>query len=65
VFWLKIDLHYRPTNPQAQRTRCLNCLSPLDHIDLYLLDARQLSIAQTGDALLFATRDRRTTTCSI
>ena len=62
VFWLKIDLHYRPTNPQAQRTWLLElAYPPLDHLDLYLPDATgsyQL-VRQTGDALPFATREIR------
>jgi len=62
VFWLKIDLQYRPTNPSAQRTWLLElAYPPLDHLDLYLPDAAgdyQL-IRQTGDALPFATREVR------
>ncbi|KAF2389935.1 hybrid sensor histidine kinase/response regulator [Pseudomonas frederiksbergensis] len=62
VFWLKIDLHYRPTNPQAQRTWLLElAYPPLDHLDLYLPDAGgdyQL-IRRTGDALPFASREFR------
>ena len=62
VFWLKIDLHYRPTNPEAQRTWLLElAYPPLDHLDLYLPDATgsyQL-VRQTGDALPFATREIR------
>jgi signal transduction histidine kinase/CheY-like chemotaxis protein len=62
AFWLKIDLHYRPTNPTAQRTWLLElAYPPLDHLDLYLPDAGgdyQL-VRQTGDALPFATREIR------
>ncbi|MEJ5061214.1 MULTISPECIES: 7TM diverse intracellular signaling domain-containing protein [unclassified Pseudomonas] len=62
VFWLKIDLHYRPTNPAAQRTWLLElAYPPLDHLDLYLPDASgnyQL-VRQTGDALPFASREIR------
>ncbi|EJM51917.1 hybrid sensor histidine kinase/response regulator [Pseudomonas sp. GM48] len=62
VFWLKIDLHYRPTNPAAQRTWLLElAYPPLDRLDLYLPDATghyQL-IRQTGDALPFASREIR------
>jgi signal transduction histidine kinase/ActR/RegA family two-component response regulator len=62
VFWLKIDLHYRPTNPGAQRTWLLElAYPPLDHLDLYLPDAGggyQLA-RQTGDALPFNTREIR------
>ncbi|KAB0492663.1 hybrid sensor histidine kinase/response regulator [Pseudomonas vancouverensis] len=62
VFWLKIDLHYRPKDPAAQRTWLLElAYPPLDHLDLYLPDANgnyQL-IRQTGDALPFASREIR------
>ncbi|WP_213942222.1 hybrid sensor histidine kinase/response regulator [Pseudomonas sp. dw_612] len=62
VFWLKIDLQYRPTNPRAQRTWLLElAYPPLDHLDLYLPDAGgdyQL-IRRTGDALPFASREIR------
>ena len=62
VFWLKIDLHYRPVNPAAQRTWLLElAYPPLDHLDLYLPDATgnyQL-VRQTGDALPFASREIR------
>ncbi|RKS16161.1 signal transduction histidine kinase [Pseudomonas sp. WPR_5_2] len=62
VFWLKIDLQYRPTNPAAQRTWLLElAYPPLDHLDLYLPDAAgnyQL-VRQTGDALPFTSREIR------
>ena len=62
VFWLKIDLHYRPTNPAAHRTWLLElAYPPLDHLDLYAPDAAgnyQL-VRQTGDALPFASREIR------
>ncbi|MGJ7517732.1 7TM diverse intracellular signaling domain-containing protein [Pseudomonas baetica] len=62
VFWLKIDLDYRPTNPAAQRTWLLElAYPPLDHLDLYSPDAAgnyQL-VRQTGDALPFASREIR------
>ncbi|WP_085726054.1 hybrid sensor histidine kinase/response regulator [Pseudomonas sp. R37(2017)] len=62
VFWLKIDLHYRPANPAAQRTWLLElAYPPLDRLDLYLPDADgnyQLA-RQTGDALPFASREIR------
>ncbi|EJM65807.1 hybrid sensor histidine kinase/response regulator [Pseudomonas sp. GM55] len=62
VFWLKVDLHYRPANPAAQRTWLLElAYPPLDHLDLYLPDAAgnyQL-VRQTGDALPFASREVR------
>jgi signal transduction histidine kinase/CheY-like chemotaxis protein len=62
VFWLKIDLHYRPTDPAAQRSWLLElAYPPLDHLDLYLPDAdgNYRLVRQTGDALPFATREIR------
>lgn len=62
VFWLKIDLHYRPTNPAAQRTWLLElAYPPLDRLDLYSPDAGggYRLVRQTGDALPFASREIR------
>ncbi|QXI05561.1 response regulator [Pseudomonas tensinigenes] len=62
AFWLKIDLHYRPSNPSAQRTWLLElAYPPLDHLDLYMPDAAgdYLLVRQTGDALPFASREIR------
>jgi len=62
AFWLKIDLHYRPSNPAAQRTWLLElAYPPLDHLDLYLPDATgdYRLVRQTGDALPFASREIR------
>ncbi|MGN8277379.1 hybrid sensor histidine kinase/response regulator [Pseudomonas sp. SMN5] len=62
VFWLKIDLRYRPGNPDAQRTWLLElAYPPLDHLDLYLPDATGTYrlVRQTGDALPFAAREIR------
>jgi len=62
VFWLKIDLHYRPTHPAAQRTWLLElAYPPLDHLDLYLPDAGggYRLARQTGDALPFDSREIR------
>ncbi|WHS59612.1 7TM diverse intracellular signaling domain-containing protein [Pseudomonas sp. G2-4] len=62
AFWLKIDLHYRPGNPDAQRTWLLElAYPPLDHLDLYLPDAAGAYrlVRQTGDALPFASREIR------
>lgn len=62
AFWLKIDLHYRPSNPGAQRSWLLElAYPPLDHLDLYLPDAHGdfRLIRQTGDALPFASREIR------
>lgn len=62
VFWLKIDLRYRPHNPSAQRTWLLElAYPPLDHVDLYQSDstgAYQLA-RRTGDALPFDSREIR------
>lgn len=60
AFWLKIDLHYRPSNPAAQRTWLLElAYPPLDHLDLYMPDAAgdYRLVRQTGDALPFASRE--------
>ncbi|MFP6832195.1 MAG: 7TM diverse intracellular signaling domain-containing protein [Pseudomonas sp.] len=62
AFWLKIDLHYRPSNPSAQRTWLLElAYPPLDHLDLYMPDAAgdYRLVRQTGDALPFASREIR------
>ncbi|MDZ3824963.1 7TM diverse intracellular signaling domain-containing protein [Pseudomonas monsensis] len=62
AFWLKIDLHYRPANPAAQRTWLLElAYPPLDHLDLYMADANgdYRLIRQTGDALPFDSREIR------
>jgi len=62
AFWLKIDLHYRPSNPAAQRTWLLElAYPPLDHLDLYMPDAAgdYRLVRQTGDAWPFASREIR------
>lgn len=62
AFWLKIDLHYRPANPDAQRTWLLElAYPPLDHIDLYLPDpsGTYRMVRRTGDALPFSSREVR------
>ena len=62
AFWLKIDLHYRPTHPATQRTWLLElAYPPLDHLDLYVPDtAGGYRLArQTGDALPFDSREIR------
>ncbi|MBN2976342.1 hybrid sensor histidine kinase/response regulator [Pseudomonas lactucae] len=62
VFWLKVDLHYLPSAPEAQRTWLLElAYPPLDHLDLYLPDstgAYRLA-GHTGDALPFSAREIR------
>ncbi|POA17318.1 hybrid sensor histidine kinase/response regulator [Pseudomonas sp. FW300-N1A1] len=62
VFWLKIDLHYRPNNPDVRRTWLLElAYPPLDHLDLYQPDeaGRYQLTQRTGDALPFASREIR------
>ena len=62
VFWLKVDLLYRPTQANAPRNWLLElAYPPLDHLDLYLADAMgRLQLAgRTGDALPFGTRQIR------
>jgi signal transduction histidine kinase/ActR/RegA family two-component response regulator len=62
AFWLKIDLHYRPTDPAARRTWLLElAYPPLDHLDLYLADAggHYQLVRRTGDALPFDSREIR------
>lgn len=62
VFWLKVNLHYLPQDPEARRTWLLElAYPPLDHLDLYLPDnsgAYHLA-GRTGDALPFAAREIR------
>lgn len=62
VFWLKIDLDYRPANPHAQRSWLLElAYPPLDHLELYVPDeAGGYRLAgRTGDALPFDSREVR------
>ncbi|MBU3058292.1 hybrid sensor histidine kinase/response regulator [Pseudomonas indica] len=59
VFWLRIDLDYRPLSLGGQRTWLLElAYPPLDHLDLYLPDGQGgYRLAQrTGDALPFSSR---------
>ncbi|MBT9303127.1 hybrid sensor histidine kinase/response regulator [Pseudomonas sp. TAE6080] len=62
AFWLKVDLHYLPKDPQALRTWLLElAYPPLDHLELYVPDdtgAYRLA-GRTGDALPFASREIR------
>ncbi|NMY99086.1 response regulator [Pseudomonas proteolytica] len=62
AFWLKVDLHYLPKDPQAQRTWLLElAYPPLDHLELYVPDdAGGYRLAgRTGDAVPFASREIR------
>ncbi|WP_273824680.1 hybrid sensor histidine kinase/response regulator [Pseudomonas asplenii] len=62
AFWLKVDLTYKPKNPDARRTWLLElAYPPMDHIDLYLPDASgEYRLNQrTGDELPFASRPIR------
>ncbi|MBC9249285.1 hybrid sensor histidine kinase/response regulator [Pseudomonas alcaligenes] len=59
VFWLRVDLLYRPLGPGASPPWLLElAYPPLDHLDLYLPDgAGGYRLAQrTGDTLPFASR---------
>ncbi|MBM7061422.1 response regulator [Pseudomonas sp. UL073] len=62
VFWLRLDLTYRPQQAQGQQSWLLElAYPPLDHVDLYLPDGQGgFRLAQsTGDALPFASRQIR------
>ncbi|MBT8765381.1 hybrid sensor histidine kinase/response regulator [Metapseudomonas boanensis] len=59
VFWLRIDLAYRPITQGGQQTWLLElAYPPLDNLDLYLPDGQGgFKLAQrTGDALPFSSR---------
>ncbi|UVE19790.1 response regulator [Pseudomonas sp. LS44] len=62
VFWLRVDLNFRPQVSRGQQAWLLElAYPPLDHVDLYLADERggfQL-IQRTGDALPFSSRQIR------
>ena len=62
VFWLRLDLEFRPRSPSGPRPWLLElAYPPLDHLELYLGDAAGgFRLAQrTGDALPFASRQIR------
>ncbi|WP_350612685.1 7TM diverse intracellular signaling domain-containing protein [Pseudomonas sp. HY7a-MNA-CIBAN-0227] len=62
VFWLKVNLHYLPKDPDAQRTWLLElAYPPLDHLELYVPDgAGGYRLAgRTGDAMPFSGREIR------
>lgn len=59
VFWLKVQLTYRPVNPVAFADWLLElAYPPMDHVDLYLAsDTAEPSLTwQTGDMLPFDSR---------
>jgi signal transduction histidine kinase/CheY-like chemotaxis protein len=62
VFWLRLDLEYRPEQAQGDRNWLLElAYPPLDHLELYLPDEDgSFALAQrTGDALPFDSRQIR------
>ncbi|MNF59500.1 Autoinducer 2 sensor kinase/phosphatase LuxQ [compost metagenome] len=62
VFWLRLDLEYRPQRPDGPQPWLLElAYPPLDRLDLYLADGQgKFQLAQrTGDALPFASRQIR------
>ncbi|MGQ7959341.1 7TM diverse intracellular signaling domain-containing protein [Pseudomonas sp. SP16.1] len=62
VFWLRLDLEYRPQQAGGARSWLLElAYPPLDHLELYLPDGEGgFSLAQrTGDALPFDSRQIR------
>ncbi|MFO2464602.1 ATP-binding protein [Pseudomonas sp. 15FMM2] len=62
VFWLKVDLHYAPKDPDARRTWLLElAYPPLDHLELYVPDSAggYRLAGRTGDALPFVSREIR------
>lgn len=59
VFWLRVDLLYRPREASAARNWLLElAYPPLDNLELYLPDGAggYRLAAQTGDALPFSSR---------
>ncbi|WP_339530248.1 hybrid sensor histidine kinase/response regulator [Pseudomonas mucidolens] len=62
VFWLKVDLHYLPKDPDARRSWLLElAYPPLDHLELYVPDTTgsYRLAGRTGDALPFSSREIR------
>ena len=62
VFWLRLDLEYRPVKAKGDRNWLLElAYPPLDHLELYLPDKDgRFALAQrTGDALPFDSRQIR------
>jgi len=59
VFWIKIDLRYRPVLDRGPHTWLLElAYPPLDHVALYLPDSDGVPrlVRSTGDALPYASR---------
>jgi len=59
AFWLKVNLQYRPKNPNARPDWLLElAYPPMDHVDLYTADesGRFRSAWKTGDMLPFVSR---------
>ncbi|MBU1330730.1 MAG: response regulator [Gammaproteobacteria bacterium] len=62
VFWLRLDLEYRPRSSAGPRPWLLElAYPPLDHLEMYVADGRGgFVLAQrTGDALPFTSRQIR------
>lgn len=62
VFWLRLDIEYRPVQEQGERTWLLElAYPPLDHLELYLPgeDGSFFLAQRTGDALPFDSRQIR------
>lgn len=60
VFWVRLDLSYRPQAlPGPQPWLLELAYPPLDHVELYVPDAQRgwQLVRQTGDALPFASRE--------
>ncbi|MDB5983756.1 MAG: histidine kinase [Pseudomonas sp.] len=59
AYWLKVDLQFRPKNPDARPDWLLEmAYPPMDHVDLYTADeSGRFRLAwKTGDMLAFASR---------
>ncbi|MFC5697821.1 7TM diverse intracellular signaling domain-containing protein [Pseudomonas sp. GCM10022186] len=62
VFWLRVDLDYRPRSKGGLQKWLLElAYPPLDHLDLYLPDGQggYALVQRTGDALPFSSREIR------
>src|SRR5690606_19610271 len=59
VFWLRVDLNYRPQAREGDKSWLLElAYPPLDHLDLYVRDdtGDYRLVQRTGDALPFGSR---------